>query len=620
VLVLDAAAAERLSAGLAGRTATVTRVEEKEFTSSPKPPFTTSTLQQEAGRKLGMTAKRAMESAQRLYENGFITYMRTDSVKLSNQAVAAARALVSERYGREYLPDAPRLWEGRSRNAQEAHEAIRPAGEAFRSPEQVEREVGGADARLYDLIWKRTVASQMRDARLKSLSANFDCALGGGGRAELVARGRVVLFRGFLMAYVEGADEPEPNGESARGGRPEEETVLPPLAAGDGALVAAAKPAEHRTKPPARYTEAGLVQKLEELGIGRPSTYASIIGTILDREYAAKRGSALVPTPLAFAVVQLMQELEPTLIDYSFTAEMEARLDAIALGELERQTFLDDFYRGARPGLHALVNEHAKNIDPKRVGTIPIGEMDGRPVALRVGRFGPYLEWGETRASVPEGLAPDEITAERAGELLAAASQAEQPIGQAPEGAPVFLRTGRFGPYVQLGEDTGDKKHKPKRASVFKSMNPRHVTLEQALQLLSLPRALGVAPDGGAVVARQGRFGPYLEKTIPGAEKPKTRSLASEEQLLTITLEEAEALFAVPKRGRGQRAGAAALRDLGADPASGAPVVVKDGRFGAYVTDGTTNATLPKGTSVEELTLGEAARLLAERRDRKSVV
>jgi DNA topoisomerase-1 len=403
--------------------------------------------------------------------------------------------------------------------------------------------------------------------------------------------------------------------------------VLPPLAVGDLARVAEARPAAHRTKPPARYTEAGIVQKLEELGIGRPSTYASIIGTILDREYAVKRGSALVPTPVAFAVVQLMQKLGPTLIDYSFTAEMESRLDEIALGGLQRQTFLDDFYRGSAPGLHAIVNEHATSIDPKEVGTIPIGERDGRSVALRVGRYGPYLESGESRVSVPEGLAPDEITVDKAFELLAAASQAEQPIGRAPDGQPVFLRTGRFGPYVQLGEDpkddgaakgkkgAKDARDKPKRASVFKSMDPRRVTLEQALQLLSLPRALGVGGDGGAIVARQGRFGPYLEKSLPGDEKPKTRSLKSEEELLTVTLEEAEALFAIPKRGRGGRAGHAPLRELGADPASGAPIVLKEGRYGPYVTDGTTNASLPKGSNADALTPEEAARLLAERRE-----
>ena len=345
VLVLDEAGAKRLAQGLSGRSARVTRIEEKEFSSSPRAPFTTSTLQQEAGRKLGMTAKRAMQAAQRLYENGYITYMRTDSVALSSQALNAARTLVGKRYGKEYLPHGPRQWESKSRNAQEAHEAIRPAGESFQDPEDVAREFGGDEARLYELIWKRTVASQMVDARLKSVTASLTAELSGGGRAELVARGKTVLFDGFLRAYVEGTDEHE-------GG--EEDSVLPALAQGDEPRVSEAVPAGHQTKPPARYTEAGLVQKLEELGIGRPSTYASIIGTILDREYVVKRGAALVPTPLAFAVVNLMTELEPTLVDYSFTAGMEEQLDAISRGELKRNEFLENFYKGEAPGLHAI--------------------------------------------------------------------------------------------------------------------------------------------------------------------------------------------------------------------------------------------------------------------------
>ena len=616
VVVLDEAAASKLATGLTGRIAKVRKVEEKEYTSSPKAPFTTSTLQQEAGRKLGMTAKRAMQAAQRLYENGLITYMRTDSVVLSTQAVKAARDLVRESYGEEYLPKAPRLWEGKSRNAQEAHEAIRPAGEAFRPPDEIAAEVGAGDeARLYDLIWKRTIASQMLDARLKTLVATFDCALGGGGKAELVARGRVVLFDGFLRAYVEGSDEPEAAGDAAGKEADEKEAVLPALRAGLDTRVAEARPSAHQTKPPARYTEAGLVQRLEELGIGRPSTYASIIGTIIDREYAVKRGSALVPTPLAFAVVQLMMELEPTLVDYSFTAEMEAKLDSIAKGELKRRTFLDNFYRGDEPGLHAIVTDRLAGIDPRRVGTIPIGEKDGQKISLRVGRYGPYIESGEARASVPEGLAPDEITVDKALELLAAASKADEPIGHAPDGQSVFLRTGRFGPYVQLGEDTDDKKNKPKRASIFKSMDARHLTLDQALSLLSLPRALGVGPDGGTVVARSGRFGPYLEKKLDGAEKPETRSLKSEEELLTVTLEEAQALFAVPKRGRGRAAIPPPIKEMGMDPVAAAPIVLRDGRYGPYVSDGTTNASLPKGADVEALTLAEAIRLLAERRE-----
>jgi len=621
-VVLDEAAATALAAGLSGRSARVASVEEKEFSSSPKPPFTTSTLQQEAGRRLGMPAKRAMQSAQRLYEGGYITYMRTDSVKLSDQAVQAARALVEARYGASYLLPKAREWEGKARNAQEAHEAIRPAGESFRSPEEVAAEVDSQDARLYELIWKRTIASQMPDARHKSIVASLSCELPGGRSCELQARGRVVLFDGFLRAYLagggtegEGGEQPEAGGAEDQGATEESrDAVLPDLSSGDLALVAEALPAGHETKPPARYTEAGLVQKLEELGIGRPSTYASIIGTIIDREYVVKRGSALVPTPLAFAVVQLMLALEPTLVDYSFTADMESRLDAIALGELGRTAFLDSFYRGKEPGLHALVNDHAQGIDPKKVGTIPIGMHEGVPVTLRVGRYGPYLERGDERASLPEGLAPDEVTVDKALELLAAAGKAEEPLGQSPDGTPVFLRTGRFGPYVQLGEDPEDKKAKPKRASIFKSMDPRHLSLEDALRLLSLPRTLGVAPDGGSIVARPGRFGPYLEKSLPGVEKPETRSLKSEEQLFAVTLDEALALFAIPKGTRGRAAAAPTLRELGVDPASAAPIALKDGRYGPYVTDGTTNASLPKGASLEELGLEDALRLLADRR------
>ncbi len=619
VVVLDEPQATRLASGLVGSAARVRKVEQKEYGSSPKPPFTTSTMQQEAGRKLGMTAKRAMQTAQRLYENGFITYMRTDSVTLSVQAVEAARSLVATRYGGEYLPRSPRVWEGKSRNAQEAHEAIRPAGESFRAPDEVDREMGGDEARLYELIWKRTVASQMVDARMKSVTATFDAPLRDGGRAELVARGRTILFDGYLRAYVEGRDEQD----SAAGERgDDDQAVLPPLAQGEEARVARAEAAGHSTKPPARFTEAGLVQRLEELGIGRPSTYASIIGTILDREYVVKRGPALVPTPLAFAVVALMTELEPALVDYSFTAQMENELDAIARGESKRNDFLERFYRGKQPGLHAIVTERANAIDPKRIGTIAIGEKDGVPIALRVGRYGPYVEHGPLRASVPEGLAPDEITPEKALELIATASQAEEPMGHAPDGTPVFLRTGRFGPYVQLGVESEDKdgnKVPPqKRASLLRSMDPKAVTIEQALQVLSLPRALGNDVDGNPITAALGRFGPYLAKQIPGAEKPDYRNLKGEEQLFTVTLDEARAIYAQPKGQRRGRGGVAAapLRELGPDPVSGAPVVIKDGKYGPYCSDGTTNASLPEGASVEELTLGEAARLLADRRER----
>ena len=613
VRVLDEQGAKALATGLANALARVRKVEEKDYSSSPKAPFTTSTLQQEAGRKLGMTAKRAMQAAQRLYENGFITYMRTDSVTLSAQALGAARELVAKKYGPEYLPKSPRAYESKSRNAQEAHEAIRPAGESFRDPDEVEREVGGDESRVYDLIWKRTVASQMLDAKLRSVGATFDVPLGSGqGNAELMARGKTVLFDGFLRAYVEGSDEPEVAGAE----RKEDEAVLPALAKGDEARVLRSAPASHATKPPSRYTEAGLVQKLEELGIGRPSTYASIIGTIIDREYVVKRGAALVPTPLAFAIVNLMTELEPSLVDYSFTADMEGQLDAISRGELKRNDFLERFYKGDQPGLHAIVNGRAAAIDPKRINTIPIGMHEGVAVSLRVGRYGPYIEHGDARASVPEGLAPDEITLEKSLELLATASQAEEPIGRTDDGTAVYLRTGRFGPYVQLGEDSEDKKQKPKRASLLRSMSPKTLTFEQAVKLLSLPRALGDDVDGNPIKANLGRFGPYLMKEIPGAEKPDYRNLKTEEQLFTVTLEEARAIYAQPKgmrRGRG--ASLPPLKELGVDPVSGTPVVIKDGKYGPYCTDGTTNASLPKGAKVEDFTLAEAARLLVERRE-----
>jgi DNA topoisomerase-1 len=623
VLVLDQQGGERLAQALRGIDVRVRRVEEKEYKSEPKPPFTTSTLQQEAGRKLGMGAKRTMQAAQTLYQNGYITYMRTDSVALSDQAISAARRLVEGEYGRDYLPGAPRTWKSKVKNAQEAHEAIRPAGEAFRHFREIEKEVGPDEARVYELIWKRTVASQMVDARMKSVAATFDAVLKDGRKAELVARGRTVLFDGFLRAYVEGRDEAELAEEASK----EDEAVLPMLRQGDQAQVARAEAAGHATKPPARYTEAALVQKLEELGIGRPSTYASILGTIQDREYVFRRGTALVPTPLAFATVQLFERLAPTLIDYSFTAEMEEELDQISRGELQRIRFLDNFYRGDQPGLHALVTQHVDQVDPRSVCTIALHEHDGGRIDLRVGRYGPYLEWKGQRASLPESLAIDEITPEKAQELFHAAAQAEMPLGHAADGTPVYLRTGRFGPYVQLGDDAPaepgakgkkakSKAKKPKRASLLKSMSPKTLTLEQALQLLSLPRELGADVDGNPIVANLGRFGPYLAKAIPGAEKPDYRNLKTEEQLFTVTLEEARAIYAQPKRGRGGRSAAAAapLRELGVDPALGTPVVIKDGKYGMYLTDGATNVTLPKGMQSEDVTLDMAARMLAEKR------
>ena len=626
VVVLDEKQAQKLAGGLQGQPALVSGVEEKEYTSSPKAPFTTSTLQQEAGRKLGMAAKRAMSAAQSLYQNGYITYMRTDSIALSEQALRAARTLVEESFGKQYLTSAPRAFQGKSRNAQEAHEAIRPAGESFRHPDEVRGEVGDDEARLYDLIWKRTVASQMVDARLKSVTASFDCALSNGGKAELVARGRTVLFDGFQRAYVEGRDESEDKEKAGD----DDEAVLPPLVRGDRARVARSEPSGHSTKPPARYTEAGLVQKLEELGIGRPSTYASIIATILDRGYCNKRGAALVPTPLAFAVVQFITRLEPRLIDYSFTAEMEEELDLIADGKLKRKHFLDRFYKGDQPGLHAIVTMHGPEIDGKEASTVVIAKHEGKPLYLRVGRYGPYLEWKDQRANLPEGVAPDEITVAKALELFHAAAQAEEPLGHAADGQPVFLRTGRFGPYVQLGEtppepekpktrrkkgDPPVEKPKVKRASLLKSMSPKTLTLAQALQVLSLPREIGPDVDGNPIRAAMGRFGPYLAKDIPGAEKPDYRNLKQEEQLFSLTLDEARAIYAQPKRSRGGRgAQAPPLRELGPDPETKLGISVREGKYGMYLSDGETHVTLPKGMAPEDVTPDMAARMLAEKR------
>ena len=627
VVVLDEKQAQKLAGGLQGQPALVSKIEEKEYSSSPKPPFTTSTLQQEAGRKLGMSAKRAMSAAQALYQNGFITYMRTDSIALSEQAIRAARTLVEESFGKQFLPGSARTFQGKSRNAQEAHEAIRPAGESFRHPDEVRGEVSGEDeARLYDLIWKRTVASQMLDARMKSVTASFECALSNGGKAELVARGRTVLFEGYLRAYVEGRDETE----DKDGKGEDEEAVLPPLAKNDKARVDKAEPAGHSTKPPARYTEASLVQKMEELGIGRPSTYASIIERIDTLGYSNKRGAALIPTPLAFGVVNLLHALEPRLIDYGFTAAMEEELDLIADGKLKRRTFLDRFYKGDQPGLHALVTMHAQSIDPKATCTVPIAEHEGHPLVLRVGRYGPYLEWNGQRANLPEGIAPDEITVAKALELFHASSQSEEPLGKAADGQPVYLRTGRFGPYVQLG-DTPKEEEKPKgrrkkgepkpekpkikRASLLKSMSPKTLTLDQALQLLSLPREIGPDVDGNVIRAALGRFGPYLIKQIPGAEKPDYRNLKLEEQLFSTTLEEARAIYAQPKRSRGSRGAPPPLRELGVDPATKLAMSVRDGKYGMYLSDGETHVTLPKDMKPEDLKLEDALRMLAEKRE-----
>jgi DNA topoisomerase-1 len=591
--------AGELAASLGDADFTVRSVEAKPYRRAPYAPFRTTTLQQEASRKLGFGASRTMSIAQRLYENGHITYMRTDSVILSDTAVAAARASVSELYGREYLPDRPRTYQSKVKNAQEAHEAIRPAGEHFRTPAQTG--LHGDEFRLYELIWMRTVASQMKDAEGRSVSVRIGAAAAGGEDCEFSATGRVITFYGFLKAYVEGADDPDTE-------RDDRETRLPDVAEGDVVTVAELAAAGHATKPPARFTEASLVRELEEREIGRPSTYASIIGTILNRGYVYKKGTALVPAWLAFAVVRLLEQHFARLVDYNFTAAMEDVLDEVASGQRDSVSELAEFYFGsdAHEGLKAIVSELGE-IDARELSTFELGEG----VALRVGRYGPYVETSDgTRANVPEDLPPDELTLDVARELLAKPAGEERVLGHDPDtGRVIVAKNGRYGPYVTevLGEDA-PKSAKPRTGSLFKSMELDTVTLEDGLTLLSLPRVVGTHPETGTeITAQNGRYGPYLKM---GSD---SRSLEQEEQLLTITLDEALAIYAQPKT-RGGRAAAGPLKELGEDPESKKPVQVKDGRFGPYVTDGEYNATLRKSDSVEAITLERAAELLAEKR------
>ena len=600
VVLLDEEAARGLAGRLQESSFRVARVEQKPYVRRPSAPFMTSTLQQEASRKLRFSAQTTMRIAQRLYENGYITYMRTDSTTLSESALAAARAQAASLYGPEYVPDKPRRYERRVKNAQEAHEAIRPSGDVFRTPQQVRGELSRDEHSLYELIWMRTVASQMKDAVGQTVTLRIAGTSTAGEDVEFGASGTVITFRGFLAAYEEGRDDDRSSGQDGEG----DERRLPRLAEGDRVELLALDPQGHETSPPPRYTEATLVRTLEELGIGRPSTYASIIGTILDRGYVFKKGTALVPSFLAFAVVGLLEQHFGRLVDYDFTARMEDDLDRIAAGEEERTGWLRRFYFGTDgdEGLKELVSDLG-SIDAREVNSIEIG--DG--IVLRVGRYGPYLEHDGRRASVPEDLVPEELTVERARELLERPS-GDRRLGLHPEtGLEIVARTGRFGPYVtELLPD--DATGKPRTASLFKSMSLETVTLEDAVRLLELPRVVGVADDGEEVVARNGRYGPYVQK---GSE---SRSLESEEQLLTIGLDDALAVLAQPRRRRGQRAAAAPLRELGADPESGNAIVLRSGRFGPYVTDGETNASLRRGDDSETVTLDRALELLAERR------
>jgi len=622
-LVLDLERARNLVAGLADSPFEVAEVTEKPFTNRPYPPFMTSTLQQEAGRKLRFNARRTMRVAQSLYENGYITYMRTDSLTLSREALSAARHQVRELYGDEYLPDSPRVYRSKSKSAQEAHEAIRPAGGRFRTPTSLKSVLDADQYRLYDLIWKRTLASQMKDATGIRTQLRIEAPSGGGETAVFTASGKVITFAGFFRAYVAGSDDPTV--ELA-----DQDKILPKLIKGQLLDVHSLEPASHKTQPPVRYTEASLVKELEARGIGRPSTYATIIQTIQDRGYVWHKGQALVPTFTAFAVVRLLEQNLPDLVDYDFTARMEDELDAIARGEHEPAPWLHDFYFGTsddnndrqrimRMGLHALVSTSA-DIDPREASRITIGQTSGGDrVVVRVGRYGPYIQVGdsEQRVSVPDDLPPDELTLDRALEMVDKAAEGDRVLGNDPQtGKPIYIKSGRFGPYIQLGnpeltgKGTVKKGGKAKMASLWKSMSPETVTLEQAVMLLSFPREVGKHPESSeAITVQDGRYGPYIKM---GNE---TRSLENQEQLATITLDEAVAKLSEPKRGR--RSGAASvIADLGAHPESGHAIQVKTGRYGPYVTDGTVNATVPKSTAPESVTLKQAVELLANREDK----
>lgn len=626
VTCLDADTAQRIADYTAQARGEVTSVETKPYKRHPGPPFTTSTLQQ-AAHSLGMSARDTMRTAQSLYENGYITYMRTDSVALSKQAISAARSQISSIYGEQYVPDKPNFYANKSKGAQEAHEAIRPAGDTFRAPKDVRGELNDAQFKLYELIWKRTLASQMADclgqtATVKVLVSGVPEV----GTAEFSASGTVITFAGFRKVY--GVDD-EAEQSSAKGAK--KETRLPALERGDNLDVSDAQAETHATTPPSRYNDASLVKKMEELGIGRPSTYAATIQTVLNRDYAERRSGALVPTMMAFSVTRLLEEGLPELVDYDFTALMEADLDRIASGDDERVAYLTRFWKGEgeQAGLESKV-DNLGDVDARVINSIDLGEG----LLLRNGRYGAYIQEvgaddeGEgRRASVPQGLALDEITAAKAREILEAVANGDRELGIDPDsGHMIVAKEGRYGPYfteiipddeVVLTKTGKPSKRKPKArtASLFKTMNLDTVTLEDALRLFELPRIVGFTEDGYEIKAQNGRYGPYLTKEKEGeSAKPETRSLASEEQIFTVTVAEAEALYAQPKGRRGRTSSAAPLREFGNDPASGAPVVLKDGRFGPYVTDGTTNASLRKGDEVETLTPERAYELLADRR------
>jgi DNA topoisomerase I len=627
VRVLNEAEARQLVDGLAGASLSVVSVEEKPYTRKPYAPFMTSTLQQEASRKLRFTADRTMSTAQRLYENGYITYMRTDSTTLSESAISAAMSQATHLYGAQYVADKPRQYTRKVKNAQEAHEAIRPAGEVFRTPGEVAKELATDEFRLYELIWQRTIASQMQDARGTTMSVRIAGTATSGEECTFAASGRTITFAGFLKAYVEAID-------SEAGGEADDAERRLPRLVKDQAITATELTADgHTTSPPPRYSDASLIKTMEELGIGRPSTYATIIKTIQDRGYVWKKGSALVPAWVAFAVVALLEQHFERLVDYDFTAAMEDELERIAAGDQHRTNWLTGFYFGGEVGpsgsvgrgggLKKLIDASVEGIDPRQVNSIPMfADLDGHTVVVRVGRYGPYLErevggqeGADTvqRANLPDSLPPDELTSELAEKLFSTPIEGRT-LGTDPvTGHEIVAKEGRFGPYVtEVLPDPpeGKKPTKPRSGSLFRSMSLDTVDLADALKLLSLPRVVGKDPESGdEITAQNGRYGPYLKK---GTD---SRSLLTEDQLFTVTLDEALKIYAEPKkRGRQAAASAPPLKEMGNDPVSGKPMVVKDGRFGPYVTDGEFNASLRKSDSVEELTDERAAELLAEKR------
>jgi DNA topoisomerase I len=614
VQVLSEPSAQSVAQGLEGAEVTVRSIASTPRTQRPQPPFMTSSLQIEASRKLRFDPERTMRAAQRLYEQGWITYMRTDSTTLSDEAIRAARSTAASMFGDDYVADAPRRYDRKVKNAQEAHEAIRPAGEAFRTLDEAQSQLGGDELAVYDLVWKRTIASQMVDARLTQDRVRLDATLPNvvGFNAEvlvgLTATGLRIEFPGFRRAYVEGTDDPE--AELA-----DQERILPALSEGEVVPVQGAEAKGHDTQPPDRYSEATLIKKLEDLGIGRPSTYASVMKTIDRRGYVWKKGKSLVPAFRAFAVVNLLQIYFADLVDYQFTAAMEDQLDEIAQGTQDLEPWLQRFYFGdpnattelAKAGLEKMTHEQHE-FDFAAINSIPLGVApDGLPVSVRSGRYGPYLVHGEDRASIPEATEPDSLSVERALELLAAPSNDRELGLDEATGLTIFLKAGRYGPYVQVGEMT-DPKEKPKTASLFTTMSPETITFEDAQKLLSLPRVVGEHPEGGEVVAQNGRYGPYITW---GKE---TRSLEDEDQIFSVDLAGALALLAQPKQ-RGRRAAAGPLKELGEDPVTKKQVVVRTGRFGLYVTDGETNATLRLGDTPETISLDRACELLAERRN-----